>query len=337
MSRKNLLASRPPIGPTRAQLDPVAAKSEGSTPTHQRVAAVRSLGMMLDGMQEASERAEQVYQQLASADRIVDIHPRDIDPSPVRDRIPDPESADNRALAESIVRDGQQVPVLLRPHPERPGRYLTIYGHRRIAVLATQNKSVRAIIADLDDDEALAVQGLENNARSNTSFIERCLYAKRLSDRRMTAQRIASVLMTSRSVVAESISLAAALPEPLILAIGPAPSIGRPRWQALATAHLSSPEAWKAVVQAPEFPAASSDERFAFALSRLTSAGATPSRSQSRVCTDDLGKYAVVKRTAAALTCKIPLKGADRQDGVLFADWIESRLPALREDYVAGK
>ena len=53
---------------------------------------------------------------------------------------------------------------------------------------------------------------------------------------------------------------------------------------------------------------------------------------------DDDGCYMKVRRTPKAVTYAIPLDdGATREDRLSFADWIENRIPQLREEYRKGK
>ncbi|MDG3577708.1 ParB/RepB/Spo0J family partition protein, partial [Rhizobium sp. YJ-22] len=90
--------------------------------------------------------------------RVVELDPAAIDPSPYPDRLGGAEdSAAIEQLAASIARNGQEVPVLVRPHPERANRYQTIYGHRRVRAIAGlgQGQKVRAIVRDLTDEELL--------------------------------------------------------------------------------------------------------------------------------------------------------------------------------------
>ena len=92
------------------------------------------------------------------------------------------------------------------------------------------------------DEEALLIQGQENNLRKNTSFIERSLYAKRLKDAGMNLTKIAAALGLHRTLIVKQIAVAESIPEDLILAIGPAPDVGRPRWMALVAAIASAPK-----------------------------------------------------------------------------------------------
>ncbi|MGO4611618.1 ParB/RepB/Spo0J family partition protein, partial [Variovorax sp. 2RAF20] len=72
-------------------------------------------------------------------------------------------------LVEQIREHGQQVPILVRPHPQAKGRYQVAYGHRRLAAAKKLGLSVRAVVRDLTDDQLVVSQGQENSARTNLS------------------------------------------------------------------------------------------------------------------------------------------------------------------------
>jgi ParB family transcriptional regulator, chromosome partitioning protein len=340
MTRKNLFAHTAdlPVSSHPSTLPEVKPRStEADSAPRARVKAIGNLGALLSDMSHEARRAADLQRDLAGAERVVEIEPNLIDPSPIRDRLEDPASEDNRALLESISRDGQRVPALLRPHPSSPGRYITIFGHRRIAQVRKLGRLVRAIIADMNEEDAFVAQGQENNARLNTSFIERAMFAKRLNDHGMKIVRIADALNVVKSVVSESIAVASALPEPLLEAIGPAPAVGRARWQALAK-RIERNVDWRSIVGDPSFATLPSNQRF----ERITSEGGVNRSSSDMAFTqqlvDDDGCYMKVRRTSKAVTYAIPLDdAAAREDGLSFADWIEGRIPKLREEYRKGK
>ena len=97
----------------------------------------------------------------------------------------------------------------------------------KIGIAKAANITVRAVVADMSEEDALVAQGQENNERKNTSFVERCLYARRLNERGMAIIRIAAALAAPVSTVSKSVKVAERIPEELIVAIGPAPGVGR--------------------------------------------------------------------------------------------------------------
>ena len=75
------------------------------------------------------------------------------------------------ALALSIKKQGQEVPIKVRPNGKG---YEIIYGHRRTEASRRAGlKTMIAIVEDVDDTEALRKQVVENEYRERVSDIER--------------------------------------------------------------------------------------------------------------------------------------------------------------------
>ena len=75
------------------------------------------------------------------------------------------------ALALSIKKQGQEVPIKVRPNGKG---YEIIYGHRRTEASKMAGlKTMIAIVEDVDDTEALRKQVLENEYRERVPSIER--------------------------------------------------------------------------------------------------------------------------------------------------------------------
>ena len=140
-------------------------------------------------------------------------------------------------LKASISRSGQRVPILVRPLGG--DRYSLIYGRRRLEACRDLGIKVRAIVTDMDGDQALQDQLLENQERRDLSFIERALVTAallngtHLAEAERTNKGVAEVLSLTEAGVSQLLSVIRAVGEPLILAIGAAPGIGRPRWEEL--------------------------------------------------------------------------------------------------------
>ncbi len=334
MSRKNLLNHA--LSPGSADRPP--APNVPSAPAPRPIAAVGKLGSLLREMNADAGQVADLQRILASGKHVVDLNPELIDPSPVRDRLDDPDSQDMDSLRESILRDGQRVPVLVRPKSGDPDRYVTVYGHRRIGIAKAANITVRAVVADMSEEDALVAQGQENNERKNTSFVERCLYARRLNERGMAIIRIAAALAAPVSTVSESVKVAERIPEELIVAIGPAPGVGRRRWLALIPHVPRDRTVCDKLVVKPDFQALSSDERFEAVFAALAApAAGDPDVSRAARLSDATGVYMTIKKTAKTAMLTISRDAAPRSDGVSFADWIEGRLASLREDYMQGR
>lgn len=60
-----------------------------------------------------------------------------------------------RKLRSHLGRSGRYEPLVVRPHPELPGRFQLLNGHHRLRVLKELgHNSVRCLVWDVDDDQA---------------------------------------------------------------------------------------------------------------------------------------------------------------------------------------
>lgn len=271
--------------------------------------------------------------------RVVELDPAAIDPSPYPDRLGGAEdSAAIEQLAASIARNGQEVPVLVRPHPERANRYQTIYGHRRVRAIAGlgQGQKVRAIVRDLTDEELLIAQGIENSARQDLSWIEKALFARRLEAfARDSGKDPTTMVMEALSMHAPDVSrfrtTLEAIPEDVILAIGPAPKTGRTKWlalYALAKADETLFSRLRGALESEAFRARGSDERFAEVL-RLATAKDDALVQGGVVPGLDGQPLATVERRRKAVRFTLSDPG--------FARFLEERMAGLHADYLAAR
>ena len=216
MARKNPLANLSAGGPTldRAVLD-YAAKG-----------ASRSL---LNSLDEMAARADK----LAEGETVVELEPDLIDASFVRDRRTDDEDEFNELLS-AIRESGQNSPILVRPHPKATGRYMVVFGHRRLRVAQALGRKVRAIVKDMQDREHVLALGQENSARANVPFIERALFAADLARLHYDDDNatIMSALSVDRTTLSKMLSVAN-LPAKVLDAVGQAKNVGRDRWYEL--------------------------------------------------------------------------------------------------------
>ena len=267
--------------------------------------------------------------------RVVELDPVTIDPSPYPDRLEGVEEAEAiEALARSIARNGQEVPVLVRPHPERPNHYQTIYGHRRVKAVAElgQGLKVRAIIRELTDEELLLAQGIENSLRQDLSWIEKALFARRLEAfAREKGRDPTALVMEALSLHAPDVSrfrtTLEIIPDDIVMAIGAAPKTGRTKWLALynlVKSDASLIEKLRLASKHDTLRAMSSDERFAELL-RQASGKFEPQKPKSVYGADrtEVGTVEYGKK-AVRLTL------SDQA----FARFVESRLTDLHADYL---
>lgn len=242
------------------------------------------------------------------------------------DRLVDVEEEED-TLEESIRQYGQQVPVLLRPHPEEEGQYQVVYGRRRVAAMRRLGQPVKAMIRDLDETEFVLAQGQENSARRDLSYIEKCNFARQLRDDGYDRKIICDALHVDKTQISRMLSIADRVPVGLIQLIGPAPSVGRDRWNALAEIMALRQGDWVPAMH--EIYNQGSDQAFVTAFEALKAAMATPkakvvAREAVQITTQEGKTLAHFKRTAGAYT--LEFKKREHAD---FADWLSAELPNL--------
>ena len=214
MARKNLLA-----GLTGEKL--TAVNSETSSMAGDLAKAMTAPFANFTGgraIGAVSRSIEQIKQQA-----VIEIDPTLIDPSPIADRLPVALEA-LQDLIDAIRDSGQQVPILVRPHPDNSLRYQIAYGRRRLRACIELGRKVRAMVRPLTDQELVVAQGQENSPRADLAFIERALFAKSLEDAGYDRETILSALATDKTTLSRLISTAVKIPRDLIEAIG---QIGR--------------------------------------------------------------------------------------------------------------
>ena len=151
-------------------------------------------------MTRSIEELAESARRMTDGDVVVSLDTELIDNSFVVDRI-DHDDDDYARLRDAIAGEGQSTPILVRPHPKRAGRYMIVYGHRRVRVAKELERKVKAIVKDLDDIAHVVAQGQENSARANLSFIEKALFAKTLLGSGQTKDTIQKALSIDNSVV----------------------------------------------------------------------------------------------------------------------------------------
>jgi ParB family transcriptional regulator, chromosome partitioning protein len=336
MGRKNLLADLIDEKLTAVNnpsgQDFLPSDRKPSQPTLGSRGAVGAMSRSLEMLSAEREAAKALTEQLAAGRVVVEIDPVLIDSSFVPDRMKGADD-EHTALLESIRSRGQLVPVLLRPHPEAPGRFQTAYGHRRIRALSELGLPVRAVVRELTDEALVVAQGKENSERKDLSFIERATYAAALEGRGFDREIIMAALSVDKTELSRLISVARVIPISLIESIGPAPRTGRRRWMILAEG-LSGRQTEKliaGVTAADRFIAADSDARFALVLNALTKQR-VPSSKPEIWAADDGNKIARIERTSDRVTVALNEKLAPA-----FGDFVVSRLPDLYRAFLASR
>jgi ParB family chromosome partitioning protein len=328
MARKNLIEVSASDTPSTPSTTPAATARPlaGFIPPAARQIPIGGISKTLGAITEKVERAQDLEKQLAAGQAIVDLDPALIDASFIRDRI----GVDPVGFAQLIeqIRDhGQQVPILVRPHPQAKGRYQVAYGHRRLAAAGELGRKVRAVVRDLTDDQLVVSQGQENNARTNLSYIERASFAARLEDRSFGRDVIMAALAVDKAALSKMIAVARQVPETLVEAIGAAPETGRRRWMEFAS-QLSEPKTKEilALLSREDVRSLTSDERFNAALEALKKKTGTGRGSTSATAwtAEDRSVSVALKRSAKKATLTL-----EAMDGPLFAEFIAGRLDDL--------
>ncbi|MBY5835829.1 plasmid partitioning protein RepB (plasmid) [Rhizobium leguminosarum] len=292
---------------------------------------VRTMALTLGRMEEESRAMQEA---LLSGERIVELDPDLIDSSFVRDRLADQPLDMEDELVQSIAENGQEVPILVRRHPNDEYRYQIAYGHRRLQAVKLLGLKVQAIVRKLDDTDVVIAQGIENSARRNLSYIERAVFALNLELKGFERPVIMKALSTDKTELSKLISVAKAIPAEIVRSVGAAPGIGRRRWMALAQDWNGMTAARLAKLIASEgFLAEESDRRFELLVAELAKKEAKPETTEYDWKPKSGGKIAGrIKSAGNSFT--IALKTGDAPD---FGAYISRRLDELYEAYRAGK
>ncbi|RWR09218.1 plasmid partitioning protein RepB [Paenirhodobacter populi] len=249
------------------------------------------------------------------------ISPALIHPSRFSDRIDATE--DLTELIESIREHGQQVPILLRRLDN--GDLEVVYGRRRMLACKELGIDVRASVMEMTEEEALIAQGVENNQRLDTSFIEKALFIAKILDAGFKGVVVHRATGVNDTLIYKMKSIVSAIPESLIRTIGPAHGAGRRQWEALATfCRAAKPGDLQRIEQAAiEDPNITSPERLERAIAATVArSSTTPSRREL-----------VPGRISAAGSGKrITLTATSTKDQP-FLNYLSERIPELLETW----
>jgi ParB family chromosome partitioning protein len=268
MARKNVLTSTAPEL-TAANAQPEA---EAHKPTVPGLAFAgrgalagfnRGVENFATRTKELEARNKVLEDRLVAGQTIVELDPALIDGSFVTDRM-SYDDDDYRTLRSAIKAQGQSSPILVRPHPDTPGRYQVAFGHRRLMAAKELGRPVRAVVRSLSDREHVLAQGQENSARADLSFIERARLARNLEERGYDRRVIMEALSTEKTTLSTMISVIERIPAEALDKIGPARATGRPRWVELAEMFRAtpSPDGLDTLLASEAFAASESDDRF---------------------------------------------------------------------------
>lgn len=304
-----------------------AGKPEAASsppPAHRSTGTVKAMNLGLQRLSEEAAAAKALRATLANSAQVVELDAARVDDSFVADRL-SPESDPGFAgLKAAIATHGQQVPILVRPHPDDPARYQAAYGHRRLRAARELGRSIKAVVKTLTDAELVVAQGQENSERTDLSFIERALFASHLERRGFDRDTMTAALGVDKPELSRLLSVAGGIDRDIVQAIGPAPKVGRPRWLALVE-RLAEPsflELARAIIASETFAAADSNARFNLVLA----AKAGPNARGKEALRTALGRdVAWVEHTSKG----IRLVSEDRA----FVAFLDQRLPDLLREF----
>jgi len=304
-----------------------AGKPEAASnppPAHRTTGSVKAMNLGLQRLSEEAAAAKSLRATLASSAQVVELDAACVDDSFIVDRL-SPESDPGFAgLKAAIATHGQQVPILVRPHPDAPARYQAAYGHRRLRAARELGRSIKAVVKPLTDAELVVAQGQENSERTDLSFIERALFASHLEQRGFDRETMTAALGVDKPELSRLLSVAGSIDSDLIRAIGPAPKIGRPRWLALVE-RLNEPsfrQSAKLVVSSEAFAKSDSNARFNLVLAGQASG---PARKKELLQTTLGRRVAWVERTSKGMR----LVSEDKA----FVAFLDLRLPDLLREF----
>ncbi|RTL79085.1 MAG: plasmid partitioning protein RepB [Hyphomicrobiales bacterium] len=294
-----------------------------------RTGAISAMGASLAQLSENAKTVARLQDQISSGDRVLELDPVDVDASLVSDRLMIEVDPTFEALVVSMAESGQQVPILVRPHPTEAGRYQAAYGHRRLRAASRLKIKVQAVVRPLSDAELVVAQGKENLERRDLSFIERAWFARRLEDRGFDRSVVIAALSCDKADVSRYVSMARAIPEVIAISIGPAPKAGRARWAELAEKlqQAGAVAIAEALVRQTEFLSLDSDLRFTRLLEVLRPA-VEHKKTQETWVAKDGRKVARVQRGTERVVLAF-----DEKVAPAFGDYVLGQLDALLAAY----
>ncbi|MCT4655158.1 MAG: plasmid partitioning protein RepB [Cohaesibacter sp.] len=329
------------IDPEKLAKAPAPTAKSGAKGSAKPLVSSGAVKSMEDAFSGIEKENESLRQQLATSEQVRSLDGQLIEPSFVQDRmalLAGDEDDDFEELKLSIAQEGQQLPILVRPSPTRPGHYQIAYGRRRLRACLDLGLEVKAIVRSLSDEELVVAQGRENSERRDLSFIETAVFALRLKERGFTRQTIAAALgkgqeKSAQTYISKLTTIAAAFPPSLLEEIGPAPKIGRQKWDKLSgffhNQKLSKGKAsaLNGLLSSAKWKSASTNPRFAILMQLLEAKSET--ETETMVFKNGQGAdWVHVQRTAAQT--RLSIKHAKAAN---LSNWLLERLPDLIEDF----
>ncbi len=292
---------------------------------YARQGASKSMRLSIDELAENAKR-------LVDGEAIVSLDPNKVDPSFLRDRLED-EDPDFESFKEGVRAQGQLQPILVRRHPSEPDRHMIVFGHRRTRACRELGIPVRAVVKELEEIAHVVAQGQENSRRSNLTFIERALLARKLLEMGQSKETIKEALTIDETLLSRMLSIVEAVPSRLIESIGAARGIGRDRWETLKKllANPKKAEVALKLAEGEDFCLKDGAARFDHLLDGLVKGFGRPRGAKpiAKAIENTSGQKLGELRTSKF---EVSLRLA-QPAGLAFGTFLEGRLPALFEEF----
>ncbi len=338
MARKNLLKGLMEDASKDGQkspepVDQQTRKTESNTPKPSRRPVKGAIGAVSQSIEALKARS------------LLDIDPFLIDAGGLQDRLEN-DVAEDQSLLNSIREYGQQVPILVRPHPETEGRYQIVYGRRRVLALRDLGQPVKAMVRDLDDARLVMAQGQENTARRGLSFIEKANFAAQMRDHGYKRKAIIDALSIDKTLVSRMLLIVDRIGYELVTRIGAAPNIGRDRWGVLANEieqRAADPQVIIGMLSLND-DGANSDARFEKALEFIAGQPVTSAAAADREAPLPVkGRQSrrKIHNSATGATIAAVMQNPekvvmtiDRAESGGFEDWLVDNLDSIHRDWL---
>jgi ParB family chromosome partitioning protein len=287
MARKNILSGLMDDSKkfTAVNHEPVH-DAEKQQLTFKGVGALGAVTRSIDALAARADAAREIEDKLAHGETVIDLDTALIEDSFVTDRLAHNDEQ-FRDLVEAIRLRGQDSPILVRPHPEKDGKYQIAFGHRRARAAKELGRPVRAVVKKLADRDHVIAQGQENSARADLSFIERTMFADKLDKLGFDRETIMAALSADKTTISKMLSVTRRIPAEVLSAIGAARATGRDRWHDLSVKfeEENAPERARLFVETTEFEAAEPDARFDLLVAFLNRKSSSPAQSAAPAST----------------------------------------------------
>lgn len=315
----------------------LAEGDETDVVAEERFAAMPKFGAAKSISSSIDELTKQAAL-LTDGEAIIEIDPAVVDVSFVSDRMT-VDDEQYSELVEAIRARGQDTPILVRPHPTAEGRYMVVFGHRRLRAANELGRKIRAVVKTLEDLDHVIAQGQENSARANLSFIEKVVFAQQLDERGFGRETIQSALSVDYQTLSKMMTIPKSISPEIIESIGAAKGIGRDRWLELRKL-IDNPRnaaAAKEFISTDGFRSADSDGRFNKLFDALHKGGKVVRKTISKPAAmswapSDKSVSVTAKTGPKDYTLKI-----SKAEATSFGEWISGNLDSLFQAYRQSK